>query len=115
MPRSPSTHLYIGIKSSVIALNRKTGALVWATQLPVRYKSSASLVNVFRDAEGLFATCAGELFALDPSDGSILWREPLKGFGMGFVSVASDLGSTTPVGAIAAALQAQAAAAAAAG
>lgn len=115
MPRSPATNIYIGIKSSVVALNRKTGALVWATQLPARYKSSASLVNVFRDAEGLFASCAGELFALNPSDGSVLWHEPLKGFGMGFVTVASDLGSTTSAGAVAAAVQAQAAAAAAAG
>ena len=54
MPRSPTSHVYIGIKSSVIALNRKTGAQVWGTRLPARYKSSASLVNVFRDAEGLF-------------------------------------------------------------
>jgi hypothetical protein len=61
MPRSLTSHVYIGIKSSVIALNRKTGAQVWVTRLPTRYKSSASLVNVFRDAEGLFATCAGEL------------------------------------------------------
>ena len=115
MPRSPSTNLYIGIKSSVVALNRKTGAQVWATQLPVRYKSSSVFVNVFRDAEGMFATCNGELFALDPNDGKLLWHEPLKGLGMGFVTLASDLGSTAPTGAIAAALQAQAAAAAAAG
>ena len=115
MPRSPSTNLYIGIKSSVLALNRKTGAQVWRTQLPAKYKSSASLVDVFRDAEGLFATCAGELFALDPGDGRIIWHEPLKGLGMGFVTVASDLGSARTNAPVAAALQAQAATAAAAG
>ena len=112
MPRSPSTNMYIGIKSSVIALNRKTGAQVWATELPARYKSV--FVNVFRDAEGLFAACAGELFALNSTDGRILWHEPLKGFGTGFVTMASDLGSSTSAAAIAAAVQAEAAAAAAA-
>ena len=86
---------------------------MWRTQLPARYKSSASLVDVFRDAEGLFATCAGELFALDPGDGRLLWHEPLKGLGMGFVTVASDLGASTSNAAIAAAMQAQAAATAA--
>ncbi len=89
--------VYVGIKTFVLALDRKDGAELWRTQLPAKFKSSASLVSVVRDAEGLFATCAGEIFALDPRDGTLLWHEPLKGLGSGFTTVATDLGGTSSV------------------
>ena len=111
--RARSSLVYVGIKTHVLALDRNGGAEIWRTQLPAKFKSSASLVNVVRDAEGLFATCAGEIFALDPRDGSLLWREPLKGLGSGLTTVATDLGGSTPLSALAESQrQAEAAAAA---
>ena len=95
MARSRLSLVYIGIKTHVLAFERKSGTEVWRTPLPVKYKSSASLVNVVRDAEGLFATCAGEVFALDPRTGTVLWQEPLKGLGTGLITVATDLGGNT--------------------
>ena len=112
MARSRLSLVYIGVKSSVVALDRKTGGEVWRTQLPAKYRSSSMFVNVFRDEEGLFASCAGEIFALDPRTGELLWGNELKKLGTGLVAIASDLGSGTQNTAFAQAQrQAQAAAA----
>lgn len=90
-----STRLFVGIKSSVIALDRASGAEVWRTPLPVKYKSSAMLVSVLFDDEALFASCAGEVFALDPKTGALLWHEPFKGLGTGFITMTSEMGGAS--------------------
>jgi outer membrane protein assembly factor BamB len=95
MARASLSLVYVGVKHQVLAFDRKSGAAVWATSLPAKYKSSGGFVHVVRDAAGLFATCAGELFALDPKSGELLWHEPLKGLGTGLVSLATDLGGST--------------------
>jgi len=113
--RARASLVYVGIKTHVLALDRNSGAEIWRTQLPAKYRTSGSLVNVVRDAEGLFATSAGEIFALDPSDGSLLWHEPLKGLGSGLTTIATDLGGSTPLAVLAESQrQAEAAAATAA-
>ncbi|HEX4936716.1 MAG TPA: PQQ-binding-like beta-propeller repeat protein [Gemmatimonadaceae bacterium] len=114
MARRTESLVYIGIKSHVIAFHRKTGAEVWRTQLPAKYKSSASFVNVVRDAEGLFATCAGEVFALDPRNGNVLWSDPLKGLGTGLVTLVTDLGGASQAPVLAESVHQQQAAATAA-
>ena len=115
MARSRASLLYIGIKTTVAAVDRKTGAEVWRTALPVKYKSSGGFVTVFRDDEGLFAVCAGEVFALDARSGELLWSVPLKGLGTGLVTLSSELGSpsqTPPAAELGRQRQAAAAAAA---
>jgi outer membrane protein assembly factor BamB len=92
MTRSRGSLIYVGIKHSVIAFDRKTGVEVWSTALPAKYRSTASIVNVVRDTEGLFATCSGEVFALDPKTGALLWHDPLKGFGTGLATLVTDFG-----------------------
>lgn len=115
MARSRFSLVYLGVKSAVVALDRKTGGEVWRTALPAKYKSSASIVNLFRDAEGLFASCAGELFAIDPRTGALLWHNALKGLGTGLITLASDLGGESQTAAVAhAQAQTEAAAASAA-
>lgn len=94
MSRWRTSLVYVGIRAHVIAFNRKTGVEVWRTKLPAKYNSATSIVNVFTDAEGLFATCAGEVFALDPRTGALLWHDPLKGMGTGVAIIASELGSS---------------------
>ena len=95
MARNKPSLVYIGLKHLVIAFDRKSGAEVWRVQLPAKYKSSGSFVNVVRDRDGLFATCAGELFALDPDTGAVLWHDPLKGLGTGLMTIATDLGGAS--------------------
>ena len=61
------------------------------------------------------ARAGGELFALDPKSGELLWHEPLKGFGTGLVTLATDLGGSTQTAVMGESVaRAQAAAAAAA-
>jgi hypothetical protein len=77
--------VFIGIKGSVIALNRFTGQQVWATCL-----KGADFVNVILQNEGLLASCCGEIFCLNPLTGQGLWHNPLKGFGTGLVTIAME-------------------------
>lgn len=112
MPRrSSASLLYVGIKSHVIAFDRKTGAEVWRTKLPAKYSTASDFVNVLRDTEGLFATAGGEVFALEPRSGEVLWKDELKKLGTGLVTLATDLGATQQTAALGQARAAQQAAA----
>ena len=74
--------IFIGIKGSVIALDRATGEQVWATHL-----KGYDFVNVLVENGTLFATCYGEVFCLNPLTGEGLWHNRLKGLGTGLVRV----------------------------
>jgi outer membrane protein assembly factor BamB len=77
--------IYLGVKGSVVAVNSTTGQLVWETSL-----KGADFVNVIIDGNNLFATTRGEIFCLDPQGGGIRWHNPLKGYGLGLVTMAAD-------------------------
>jgi|SRR5690348_7248346 len=79
--------VFIGIKGSVVALNRVTGEQVWAVNL-----KGLGFVNVALQAEAVLACCCGEVFCLDPLTGNPRWHNPLKGFGRGFATIATDEG-----------------------
>ena len=75
--------VFIGIKGSVVALNRGTGEQVWATRL-----KGIDFVNVVVQEGTVIASCHGEIFCLDPLTGDARWHNPLKGFGMGLATIA---------------------------
>ncbi len=79
--------VFIGIKGSVVALNRATGQQVWATHL-----KGSDFVNVVLQNEALLASCQGEIFCLEPPTGKGLWHNPLKGFGTGLATIATEQG-----------------------
>jgi outer membrane protein assembly factor BamB len=81
MPQS--NVIYIGVRDSVLALDRATGAEVWRTKL------KGDFVNVVLDQGELYATTQGEVFRVDPVSGQVVWNNTLKGLGMGLVTVAS--------------------------
>jgi outer membrane protein assembly factor BamB len=83
--------IFIGIKGSVVALNRATGAQVWATHL-----KGWDYVNVLVENGILIASCYGEVFCLDPLTGRGLWHNRLKGFGTGLASIATEQSGATP-------------------
>lgn len=85
MARIDQGLVYIGIKGHVLALDRRTGGMVWKTKL-----KGMGFVYVQRDGDLLLATTSGEIFALEPRLGGIVWHNPLKGFGMGTTSVVGD-------------------------
>ena len=77
--------VFIGIKGSVVALDRATGQQVWATHL-----KGADFVNVLQEGGVVLASCCGEVFCLDPFTGNALWHNPLKGFGRGLATIAAE-------------------------
>jgi outer membrane protein assembly factor BamB len=77
--------IYLGVKGSVVAVNSETGVPVWSTVL-----KGAEFVNVVLDGNNLFATMRGEIFCLDPQGGGIRWHNPLKGYGLGLITIAGE-------------------------
>jgi len=77
--------VFIGIKGSVVALNRATGQQVWATHL-----KRSNFVNVTVQGGSVLASCRGEVFCLDPLTGAGNWHNPLKGFGVGLATLATE-------------------------
>jgi outer membrane protein assembly factor BamB len=77
--------VFIGIKGSVLALNRTTGEQVWATHL-----KGSDFVNVVVESETILASCHGEIFCLDAYTGDAQWHNPLKGFGLGIATIATE-------------------------
>ena len=75
---------FIGIKGTVVALERATGREVWRTPLKGAY-----FVNLTLEQGLILAATRGELFGLDSVSGAILWNNPLKGMGYGNISFAS--------------------------
>ena len=77
--------IYLGVKGSVVAVDSATGQLVWETNL-----KGVDFVNVIIDGNNLFATTRGEIYCLEPQGGGIRWHNPLKGYGLGLVTIAAD-------------------------
>jgi len=77
--------VFIGIKGSVVALNRATGQQVWTTRL-----KGSDFVNVVLQDGAILASCYGEIFCLDPLTGKTFWHNSLKGFGTGLATIATD-------------------------
>jgi len=75
--------LFIGIRGTVVALDRATGQEVWRTPL------KGDFVNVVLLDGVLYATASGELFCLEPASGHIRWHNELKGLGRGLVTIAT--------------------------
>jgi outer membrane protein assembly factor BamB len=69
--------VFLGIKGSVVALNRATGEQVWATHL-----KGSDFVNIVVQNETVFASCYGEIFRLDPLRGTGLWHKAVQGCGL---------------------------------
>lgn len=77
--------MFVGIGRSVVALNRATGEQVWATRL-----KGYDFVNVALEGGSIVAACCGEIFCLDP----------LKGFGIGLATIATDDGGRSGLTAV---------------
>jgi outer membrane protein assembly factor BamB len=77
--------VFVGIKGSVVALDRATGQQVWATHL-----KGSDFVNVVVQDGTVLASCYGEIFCLDPFTGNARWHNPLKGFGLGLATIATE-------------------------
>ncbi len=77
--------VFIGIRGSVVAVDRVTGQQIWATHL-----KGWDFVNIAVQKDAILATCWGEIFCLDALTGDALWHNPLKGFGRGLATIAAE-------------------------
>src|SRR6266567_2047654 len=75
----------IGIRGSVVALNRATGEEVWVTRL-----KGINFVNVIVEDDRVLATCYGEIYCLDALTGEVLWHNRLRGYGIGLATIATE-------------------------
>ena len=80
-----SSVIFIGVKGTVLAVDRATGQEIWRTEL-----KGGDFVNVVLDGGDLYAATHGELFCLDAAAGHVRWHNPLKGLGWGLVTIAGN-------------------------
>jgi len=100
--------LYVGMKGSVVAVDRASGHSKWTTRL-----GGSRFVVVVHDGDMVIAHTKGELFGLDANNGKILWKNGLPGMGYGYATITSaNIGTNQAVAAIKQIMDQQAAAAA---
>jgi outer membrane protein assembly factor BamB len=88
MPQYPGDNmedglLYIGVRGTVLALDRRTGGEVWRAPL-----KGSDFVNLVKEGDQLLAATRGEIFCLDARTGALIWSNGLRGMGYGIVSIA---------------------------
>jgi len=84
-PTPPEDVFLVGIKSTVVAMSRANGAILWSTRLPAGL--TADFVTVTCDGERVFAHTGGKLFGLDLATGRLLWSNELTGYGYGLATL----------------------------
>jgi outer membrane protein assembly factor BamB len=80
--------IFVGFNSQVVALDRETGDIVWEW----RSRQGSGYVTVLLDGDRLVVSVIGYTYCLDSATGRELWFNPLKGMGVGVVSMASARG-----------------------
>jgi len=81
----------VGFNSRVAALDRNSGELVWQWKSP----EGSGFVALLLDGDRLFASVNGYTYCLHPLTGEQLWKNPLKGFGVGAACLASIAGNSS--------------------
>ncbi len=109
---NPNDILVLAIKQSVMAICRADGSILWTTRL--EGGAGHAFITLVSDFRYVYATCNGVLHGLELQTGTVVWSNPLKGFGYGIASLCLP-GEHSPLHAGAAAQIAADAAAAAAG
>lgn len=81
--QSMNDKIFVGIKGTVVALDRASGTELWRAKL-----SGSDFVNVVLDGADLLAATRGEIYCLDTTTGATRWHNQLGGLGYGFVAIA---------------------------
>ncbi|RYY50901.1 MAG: hypothetical protein EOO06_02275 [Chitinophagaceae bacterium] len=87
----PRNLLYILSNGRVAAIDKKDGVIIWDIKLKDHVGSSMAhavgQINV--EGEHLFIGVSGILLCLSTKDGSLKWKNELKGWGYSFISMAN--------------------------
>ncbi|MBC7936675.1 MAG: PQQ-binding-like beta-propeller repeat protein [Rhizobacter sp.] len=83
------TILYIFSNGRVAAIDKKDGKIIWEIKLKELIGNSLShavgQINV--EGDNIYIGVYGILICLSTKDGSLKWKNELKGWGYGFVSM----------------------------
>lgn len=83
--------LYILSSGRVAAIDKGNGEIVWEVKLK-EYAGGAvshSIGQIALEQGKLYIGCAGILLCLSANDGSLIWKNELKGWGYQFISMAN--------------------------
>lgn len=87
-----SNPLYILSNGRVAAIDRRNGEFIWQVKLSSYVKSSMikAIGQLVHEGNQLFVGAGGILLCLSAKDGSLIWKNELKGWGYNFVSIANQ-------------------------
>src|SRR4029079_11070155 len=77
-PMTLNDLIFVGLNGYAVALNRKTGEIVWSNS-----QMRSGYVTFLLDGDRLVVSTNGYIYCLDPLTGEILWHNPMKGYGVG--------------------------------
>lgn len=81
--------LYIQSNGRVAAIDKLNGDIVWEVKLSQYVKGTTfHHAQLLLEGENLFVGVSGIVFCLNALDGSLVWKNELKGWGYYFVSMA---------------------------
>lgn len=83
--------LYIMSNGRVAAIDKKNGEIVWEVKLKEYIGSSVAYAvgQIYTEGDNLYIGVYGILLCLAAKDGSLKWKNELKGWGYHFVSMAN--------------------------
>lgn len=70
--------IFVGLNGYAVALHRDSGEMVWTNS-----EMKSGYVTLLLDGDRLIVSTNGYIYCLDPLTGTILWHNPMKGFGQG--------------------------------
>ena len=78
--------LIVGFNGRVVALEQRSGELVWEWKCP---KPASEMVAVLVQGDRIYASSGGYTYCIDALNGEQLWDNPLKGLGTGVPCLAT--------------------------
>lgn len=86
---SIENRLYILSNGRVAALDKSMGEIIWEVRLKDYVKATSyTYGQIVSEGDKLFVTISGIAVCLSAADGSLIWKNELKGWGYSFVSMA---------------------------
>ncbi len=86
-----SNLLFILSNGRVAAINKNDGQIVWEVKLR-QYVTAAATMTIGQisvEDDNIFVGGSGILLCLSTHDGSLIWKNELKGWGYQFISLAN--------------------------
>lgn len=83
--------LFVLTNGRVAAIDKKTGDVIWEVKLKTHlgHNLSYNIGQLTVEGDKIFVGISGYLLCLQTKDGSMVWKNELKGWGLQFISMAN--------------------------